>query len=111
MSRTRGNASLSSVEAAYDTMISALAEAKQVQDILSEYHEETYIILEPGLSAAKASTERLGCANIKLISVQYRYLQDAIANQDVCLRKVGTKIHVADTSTKEVYRNDITKHE
>ena len=53
-------------------MISALAEVKQVHEILSEYHEETYIFLEPGL------------------------------------RKVGTKIHVADTSTKGVNRNDVT---
>ena len=35
-------------------------------------------------------------------SMKYRYLQDAIANQEVWLRKVGTKNNVADGLTKSV---------
>ena len=36
------------------------------------------------------------------ILVKYRYLQDAITNQEVWLRKVGTKSNVADGLTKSV---------
>ena len=64
-------------------MISALAEATHVQEILGEYHEDTHIIVETDSSAAKASGERLGCGRMKHISVKYRYLQDAITNQEV----------------------------
>ena len=39
-------------------MVSALAEAKQIQEILSEYHEDTHIILDTDSSAAKANAER-----------------------------------------------------
>ena len=42
-------------------MVSALAEAKQIQEILSEYHEDTHIILKTDSSAAKANAERPGC--------------------------------------------------
>ena len=83
-------------------MVSALAEAKQIQEILSEYHEDTHIILETDSSAAKANAERPGCGKMKHISVKYRNLQDAITNQEVWLRKVGTKNNVADGLTKTV---------
>ena len=93
-------------------MVSALAEAKQIQEILSEYHEDTHIILETGSSVAKANAERPGCGKMKHISVKYRYLQDAITNQEVWLRKVGTKNNVADGLTKtvnqQVLRNMLT---
>ena len=93
ISRTQGCISLSSAEAEYYVMVSALAEAKQIQEILSEYHEDTHIILETDSSAAKANV------------VKYMYLQDAITNQEVWLRKVGTKNNVADGLTKTVNRH------
>ena len=102
MRRTQGSVSLSSAQAEYYGKVSGLAEAKQVQEILGEYHEDTHIILETGSSAAKANAERLGCGRMKHISVKYRFLQDAITNQEVWLRKVGTKHNVADGLTKTV---------
>ena len=101
-SRTQGCINLSSAEAEYYGMVSALAEAKQIQEILSEYHEDTHIILEADSSAAKANAERPGCGKMKHIKVKYRYLQDAITNQEIWLRKVGTKQNVADGLTKTV---------
>ena len=68
-------------------MVSALAEAKQIQEILSEYHEDTHIILETDSSAAKAHAELPGCGKMKHISVKYRYSEDAITNQEVWARK------------------------
>ena len=41
ISRTQGCISLSSAEVEYYGMVSALAEAKQIQEILSEYHGDT----------------------------------------------------------------------
>ena len=82
--------------------MSALAEAKKIQEILSEYHEDTHIIHETDSSAARANAERPGCGKMKHISAKYRYLQDAITNQEVWLRKVGTKNNVADGLTKTV---------
>ena len=58
VSRTQGSVSLSSAEAEYHGMVSALAEAKQVQEILSEYHEDTHINLETDSPAAKTNAER-----------------------------------------------------
>ena len=58
MSRTQGSVSLCSAEAENCGMVSALAEAKQVQEILGEYHEDTHIIFETDSSAAKANGER-----------------------------------------------------
>ena len=89
ISRTQGCISLSSAEAEYYGTVSALAEAKQIQEILNEYHEDTHIILETDSSAAKANAERPGCGKMKHISVKYRNLQDAITNQEVWLRKSG----------------------
>ena len=100
--RTQGCISPSSAEAEYHGMVSALALGKQIQEILSEYHEDTHIILETDSSAAKANAERPGCGKIKHISVKYRYLQDAITNQEVWLQEVGTKHNVADGLTKTV---------
>ena len=65
MRRTQGSDSRSSAEAEFYGMVSALAEAKQIQEILSEYHEDTHIILETDSSAAKANAERPGCARTK----------------------------------------------
>ena len=52
-------------------MESALAEAKQVQEILGEYHEGTHVILEKASSAAEANAERPGDGRMKHISVEY----------------------------------------
>ena len=91
-------------------MVSALAEAKQVQEILGEYHEDTHIILETDSSAAKANAERPGCGRMKHISVKYRYLQDEITNQEVWLRNVGTKHNVADGLTKNSDSTNAEEH-
>ena len=102
VSRTQGSVSLSSAEAEYHGMVSALAEAKQVQEILSGYHEDTHINLETDSSAAKTNAERLGCGRMKHISIKYRYLQVASSNHEVWVRKVGTEHNVADGLTNTV---------
>ena len=112
MSRTQRSVCLSSAEAEYYGMASALAKVKQVQEILGEYHEDTHIIRGTDSSAAKANAERPGCGRMKQISVQYMYLQDATTNQEVRLRKVGLKENVVDGLTKtvnqQVLRNMLT---
>ena len=42
-------------------MVSALAGGKQIEEILSEYHEDTHIFLGTDPSAAKINAERPGC--------------------------------------------------
>ena len=107
MSRTQGSVSLSSAEAAYCGMVSALAEAKRVQAILGEYLEDIHIILGTDSSAAKANEERPGCGRMKHISIKYRNLQDVITN-----RRVGTKHNVTHrlpkTVNEQVRRNMLT---
>ena len=93
-------------------MVPALSEAKQVQEILDEYHEDTHISLETDSPAGKANAERPGCGRMKHFSIKHRDLQDAITNQEVWLRKVGTKHNVTDGLTKtvnqQVLRNTLT---
>ena len=96
-------------------MVSALAETKQVQEILGEYHEDTHIMLETDSSTAKANAERPGCGRMKHIKKKYRYLQDAITNQEVWLHKTqccrwfdkdsesaSTEKHVHHTENRDV---------
>ena len=66
------------------------------------FREDTHIILETNSTTAKASAERPGCGKMNQISVKYSYLQDAITNQEVWLRKVGTKNNVADGLTRNM---------
>ena len=68
ISRTQGSVSLSSAEAEYHAMVSALADATQVQCTLNEYHEETHILFETKSSASKAYAERPGRGRIKSTS-------------------------------------------
>ena len=75
-------------------MESALAEAKQVQETLGEYHEGTHVILEKASSAAKANAERPGDGRMKHISVEYRRMLSR--TKKYVWRKVGTKKNVAD---------------
>ena len=86
MSRPQGSVSLSSADAEHHGTVSALAEAKQVPEILGEYLEDTHIILGTDSSAAKPNAERPGCGRMKHISVKYRYLQGAFTNQQTWLR-------------------------
>ena len=100
MSRTQGSISLSSAEAEYNATVSALAEAKQVHEILGEYHADTHITLETDSSAAKANAERPACGRMKHITIKYRYLHADFTNQEVWLRKVGTKNNTKSGSHK-----------
>ena len=102
MSRTQGSVSLCSAEPEYYGMVSALVEAKQVQEMFGKNHEDTHIILETDSSAAKANAERRGCGRMKHISVLYRYLQDAMTKREVWLRRVSTKTMLQMGLTKTV---------
>ena len=53
--------SMSAAEAEYYAMASELVEAKQVLEILCEYHENTHIILE---LASETNAERPGCGRM-----------------------------------------------
>ena len=51
-------------------MVSALAEAKEVQEIVGASHEDTHTILETDSSATKANAERPGFGRMKHVSVE-----------------------------------------
>ena len=103
MSRTQGSVSLSSAEAEYYGTVSALAEAKQVQEIFGEYHEDTHFILETDSSAARANAERLWMWK----NEAHQCEEKVLARRDheprsMVEKKVGTKNNVADGLTKAV---------
>ena len=94
ISRTQGCVRLSSAEAEYYGMVSALAEAKQIQEILSEYHEDTHIILETDSSAAKTNAECFGCGKMKHISVKCKeYISSYRKSLQKWLRKIQELHH------------------
>ena len=75
---------------------------------MGEYGDESYVIIETDSSVAKPSAERPGSGKMKHISVKYRFLQEAVQNQEVKIAKIGTKANVADAMTKGVSQ-DILK--
>ena len=97
ISRTQGCISLSSAEAEYHGhWCQKLAEAKQIQEILSEYHEDTHIILETDSSRSLVTKSGQTTKTMLLTAVTKTVNQHVLRNMLTTL-----KIELLETSKEQ----------
>ena len=103
MSRRQGSVGLSSAEGEFHGTASALADAKQVQEILSENHEHTHT--HHCRNGLVSSQRQCRAPWLRENGTHQREIQ----NQEAWLRKVGTKNNdpygLTKTGSQQVPRN------
>ena len=90
----------SSGEAEYYAMVRSAAEALGVQSIMRDMGWEAPIRLWVDSSAAKSMASRIGLGKVRHMEVKFLWLQEAVKNKKVELRKIAGNINPADVLTK-----------
>ena len=90
----------SSGEAEYYAMIRAAAEALGLQSIMRDMGWETTIRLWVDSSAAKSMASRTGLGKVRHMEVKYLWLQEAVKNRRIVVKKILGTSNPADVLTK-----------
>ena len=108
-SRTQGSVSLSSAEAEYHGRVLALADAKQVQRIFGEYHEDHS---RNGIVSSQANAERPCVGKMKIPAVCFHEPRGMVATsryEEQCCRRfdkvsesTNAAVHVDQTKKIEL---------
>ena len=111
--------SLSSGEAEYYAMLKGAANGLKLVAIAKDFGLDKEILVatrEPPVeigsdsTAALAFAQRKGLGRQKHVMTRFLWLQDAIRAKKVRVRKVHTKLNMADPLTKSTSRQTIEKH-
>ena len=90
----------SSGEAEYYAMVRAAAEALGIQSVMRDMGWETVIRLWVDSSAAKSMASRIGFGRVRHMEVKFLWLQEAVKDRRVEVRKVHGTENPADVLTK-----------
>ena len=78
--------------------------------MLLDFAVETQVVVNTDASAARGVALRKGLGKVRHIEVSQLWIQDAIDNRKVDLRKVNTDENLADMFTKHVDRHLLERH-
>ena len=99
-SSMQATATQSSGEAEYYAMVRAAAEALGMQSIMRELGWEADIRIWVDSSAAKSMASRIGLGKVRHMEVKFLWLQEAVKNNKIEVRKVPGTSNPADILTK-----------
>ena len=109
-SSTQSVIALSSGEAEYYGMVKAAGVALGMRAIMEDLGHRKGIRLKTDASAAKGISARKGLGKIRHLEVSQLWLQDKVANGEVCVQKVDGTANKADALTKHVTREELERH-
>ena len=96
----------SSGEAEYYAMVRAAAEALGLQSIMKDMGWSAGIQLWVDSSAAKSMTARIGLGKIRHMEVKFLWLQEAVKNRRIEVKKIPGTLNPADALTKPKSRRE-----
>ena len=108
-SKTQGPVALSSGEAEYYAMVKGTLEGIGLQSLARDLGWELELRLFVDSSAAKAIASRKGLGKVRHIEVRHLWLQQAVRDKKLVLRKVLGKENPSDLLTKGLSIIDIEK--
>ena len=108
-SKTHSPIALSSGEAEYYSLVKDAVEGLGVQSLARDLGWELDIILWVDSSAAKSMASRKGVGKVRHVHVRELWLQDAVRQQRLCLRKVPGVSNPADVLTKPKTLEDMCR--
>ena len=109
-STTQAVPSLSSGESEWHGITKAAAEGLGVQAGIHDLGDELSLEVRSDSSAALGIGLRRGLGKLKHVESRYFWLQHAVHNERLTLRKEGTKTDCADPLTKYLDRETLERH-
>ena len=103
-SRTQPNVSLSSCEAELYAICAGAAEGMLVRQLAKELGVELCLQVASDSASGLAVCRKRGVGRMKHLSIRQLWIQDALRNNEVVLRKITTEENVADSLTKPLAR-------
>ena len=108
-SKTQGPVALSSGEAEYYSMVKGTVEGLGLQTLARDLGWSLGLRLFVDSSAAKAIASRKGLGKVRHLEVRHLWLQQAVLDKKVVLRKVDGKRNPSDIVTKGLGIADFEK--
>ncbi len=101
---------LSSGEAEYYAALKGASSALGYQSMLRDIGMETIVTFYSDSSAARGIIHRIGLGNLCHLETGYLWLQAAVANKRLSVRKVNGAENPADLFTKYMSATEMWKH-
>ena len=108
-SSTQPSVTLSSGEAEYYSMVKGTIEGIGLQTLAQDLGWSLELRLFVDSSAAKAIASRKGLGKVRHLEVRHLWLQQAVREKKVILRKVEGKLNPSDLGTKGLSIADIER--
>ena len=106
-SKTQGPVALSSGEAEYYSMVRGTVEGIGLQTLAKDLGWDLELRLFVDSSAAKSIASRKGLGKVRHLEVRHLWLQQAVREKKVALRKVEGKLNPSDLGAKGLSIADI----
>ena len=109
-SSTQASLALSSAEAKYYALVEAATRGLGLKHAMEELAYNVEIEAWTDSSAAKAFASRRGLGKMRHLEVRQLWLQAAVADGKLVLRKIDGKVNPADLMTKYLAHGEIERH-
>ena len=111
-SNQQATIALSSGEAELNSSVKGVSEALGIYELWREWDQENGfgIILMTDSSAAKGTLTRRGSGKIKHLTTKQLWVQEAIRNYHIEVRKIPRDVNSADLLTHQCNRPDFDEH-
>ena len=108
-SKTQNSIALSSGEAEYYAMVKGAVEALGIQAVAADLGWQMHIRLWVDSSAAKSMASRRGLGKVRHLDVRHLWLQEAVRQQKLEVKKILGTQNPADVLTKPLSVHDINR--
>lgn len=108
-SRTQGSIAMSSGEAELYAAVKAAAEGLGVPALVKDMGFDTRVEVIQDSNSAKGTMFRLGLGKVKNLETDWLWVQEAVRNGRIHLRKICGKVNPSDLLTTPTSHQDVTR--
>ena len=111
-SKMQATIALSSGEAELNSAVKGVSEGIGIYELMTEWaiYNEVVMTLKTDSSAAKGTLTRRGSGKIKHLTAKQLWVQEALKNESIEVRKIGREVNSADLLTHQCSKMDFDQH-
>ena len=109
-SNLQSTIALSSGESEFYALTCGAALGLSLKSLMADWGQKNDLIVLSDSSAARGTAARRGLGKLRHVQARYLWVQERVANNDLTVKSVNTKQHLADLCTKHLIREACEKH-
>ena len=101
---------LSVAESEFYALIKGASAVLGLQSLFADWGLQVTVEVQSDRTSAKSMADRKGVAKVKHMQTRFLWIQERVANGDITIHHVGTKLNPADPFTKPLTRPELDAH-